>query len=356
MSSIAKDLFDRYRKFVTNNSESVGHLESAARVLSYVAPGGSAALSELLSSTVSLVVFLNDYILRKAANINLDLPAPTKQLGFCLTVLENVEVFLELAAYEKRGDRTRWLIVVTVQIVKCILRLLLLLKFEAGITSSPPIPSLKRDKAFLAKLRPTSTQQIVAEEKNTERIMTFESDSNDNNSNSFILKSSGRLVRSLNSDSLVKRSWTSSTPSVPSDKIPRQQHSNLKSTPLNERQVLAECLHIIRPLVHLSFMYICGQSSWKPWLIACGVDLSSLYLTGSPENLNPVEKEELKRRAFMMLLYLLRSPFYDRFSRVKLLFFLGYLAQNVPVVRLIIRPLLEFLPLWQKIYFYVWTT
>jgi len=21
-------------------------------------------------------------------------------------------------------------------------------------------------------------------------------------------------------------------------------------------------------------MYICGQSSWKPWLIACGVDIS----------------------------------------------------------------------------------
>lgn len=38
-------------------------------------------------------------------------------------------------------------------------------------------------------------------------------------------------------------------------------------------------------------------------------------MMGGPENFNPVEKEELKRRTFSMLLYLLRSPFYDRFSK-----------------------------------------
>ena len=34
-----KDLFERYKKFVENNVETVGHLESAARILSYIVPG-----------------------------------------------------------------------------------------------------------------------------------------------------------------------------------------------------------------------------------------------------------------------------------------------------------------------------
>jgi len=35
----AKELFDNYKKFVENNIETVGHLESAARILSYIIPG-----------------------------------------------------------------------------------------------------------------------------------------------------------------------------------------------------------------------------------------------------------------------------------------------------------------------------
>jgi len=34
-----RELFEKYRKFVENNVETVGHLESAARILSYIVPG-----------------------------------------------------------------------------------------------------------------------------------------------------------------------------------------------------------------------------------------------------------------------------------------------------------------------------
>ena len=35
----AKQLFEKYKKFVENNVETIGHLESAARILSYIVPG-----------------------------------------------------------------------------------------------------------------------------------------------------------------------------------------------------------------------------------------------------------------------------------------------------------------------------
>ena len=44
--------------------------------------------------------------------------------------------------------------------------------------------------------------------------------------------------------------------------------------------------------------------------------MCSLYLMGDSSQMNRVEREEMKRRTLTMLLYLLRSPFYDRYSKL----------------------------------------
>ena len=41
----------------------------------------------------------------------------------------------------------------------------------------------------------------------------------------------------------------------------------------------------------------------------------SLCLLGDPKDLNTNEQGEMRRRCLMLLLYLLRSPFYDRYSQ-----------------------------------------
>lgn len=62
----------------------------------------------------------------------------------------------------------------------------------------------------------------------------------------------------------------------------------------------------------------------------------------------------MRRRSFLLFYYLLRSPFYDRYSEEKILFILKFLADYVPGVGLVARPLMDYLPTWQKIYFYNW--
>jgi len=49
------------------------------------------------------------------------------------------------------------------------------------------------------------------------------------------------------------------------------------------------------------------------------ITVCSLYLMGDSRQMNSLEREELKRRTLTMLLYLLRSPFYDRYSKSVLL-------------------------------------
>ncbi len=59
-------------------------------------------------------------------------------------------------------------------------------------------------------------------------------------------------------------------------------------------------------------MFIFKQRSWKPWLLALATDVASLQLMGTPTCYpQGREKSEILRRRMLLLLYLLRSPFYD---------------------------------------------
>lgn len=97
-----------------------------------------------------------------------------------------------------------------------------------------------------------------------------------------------------------------------------------------------------------------GQRSWAPWLLSGVVDMTSLSLLSDRKNLTRRERLELRRRTILLLYYLLRSPFYDRFSEAKILFLLQLLADHIPGVGLVARPLMDYLPSWQRIYFYSW--
>ncbi|XP_070553900.1 peroxisomal membrane protein PEX16-like isoform X5 [Ptychodera flava] len=128
----------------------------------------------------------------------------------------------------------------------------------------------------------------------------------------------------------------------------------LPPTQLTRQRVIAESLHIARPLVHLASMFKFGQQSWKPWLLSCGLDVSSILMMGNTKDLNVNEEAEMKRRTVYLLYYLLRSPFYDRYSKSRIIFLLSAMANKIPGVGLIARPLMEYLPYWQQVYFYNW--
>ena len=157
-------------------------------------------------------------------------------------------------------------------------------------------------------------------------------------------------MRSLNATPTGgSRTWT----------LPKESSTKKRATQpthLSSKRLFAESLYISRPLVHIASMLLCGQLSWKPWLISCGVDVTSLALMGDLSDLNDEEKSELSRRTLLLLFYFLRSPFYDNYSKVRILGFLKFMSDTIPGVSLVVAPLLDYLPTWQKIYFYNWTS
>ncbi|XP_045174258.2 peroxisomal membrane protein PEX16-like [Mercenaria mercenaria] len=355
LDRLIQELRDQYSKAVRNNPDTVAQIESAVRILSFLVAGrfeNGEILSELIYSASNLIVFINDNVFKSASKYVSKVVDITKErIKKLLTVLEYTEVFLEMAAKKKWGTKGAWVVITVIQITKTVLRFYLLVKLDGGIGSTPSIQPVDRE------ILKTSQEE---EHDNLEDAWDEEA-AYSAQEKTFTLESSGRQVRTLQaSGQNGMRTWgvpESGTQSPQNNILNRKRKLlNQSASKLTKQRKWAEGLHIARPLAHLISMYISGLDSWKPWLLACGMDITSMCLMGESKDLNPKEKAELKRRSLMLLYYLMRSPFYDKYTKMRFMAVFRFIAQYVPLSGFIIRPLLEYLPTWQRMYFYVWTS
>jgi len=100
-------------------------------------------------------------------------------------------------------------------------------------------------------------------------------------------------------------------------------------------------------------MYFFGKQSWRAWLLSLGTDLSSYYcLTHPPAKLSQLEKVEIKRRTFLWLYYLVRSPFFDTIIRGSAITNSMSKLHTLKVLQRFFGPLFDYLAVFRERYFY----
>ncbi|KAJ2958055.1 hypothetical protein NQZ79_g6289 [Umbelopsis isabellina] len=120
---------------------------------------------------------------------------------------------------------------------------------------------------------------------------------------------------------------------------------------------LGEIAWIARPLLYVVAVRKYGFQSWKAWLLSLSVDLLSRGMLGNhyahrkEGSMTALEADEYGRRAFLLLYYLLRGPFYQHFTKPKLEAFCDA-TETRPVASIIAGVIRDYQPLWEDVYFY----
>jgi peroxin-16 len=113
----------------------------------------------------------------------------------------------------------------------------------------------------------------------------------------------------------------------------------------------AESLNILRPTVYAIARYVCADQSWKPFFLSLLVDGSSRYLIGDLAALTRDQQQEIARRMLLWAFYLLRTPFFDNFTKKHLSTVLGFLGR-IPLLGIVFGNLLDLALELQAHHFY----
>jgi peroxin-16 len=362
-----KAIFKQYAKFIATNAETCSDIEMMSKYFGYFISGekfkflkkmvvmnfyfagklsdGSNILTEAMLSFSNLLVIFNDQIIQREVSRQQNEDDACRRndeehrLKLFLTILDNVEVLIEITSKKMFGDKRKFIVIFIIQAVKCIGRLVLLVKYKNRISQTPAIEYVDRKNVF--KQRATNPLQP---ELNNETL----SSSSSLSSITLKLKRSGKTIRKVsNAPPIYTRNFRApETELEPTDRFGALNHTAIKN---------AEIVYVLKPMLHLGSIAAFGYKSWKSYLVSLFLDTYSIYSYYKYRNyMTPDQKRELSRRCVNMLLYILRSPFYDKYSADKIDSFMRAL-NNVPFARFIVEPYRQYIPNYQDTYFYMFS-
>ncbi|KAJ6096758.1 Peroxisome membrane protein Pex16 [Penicillium sp. IBT 16267x] len=354
-----------YEDFVTKNASSVGQVESALRSLTYIIPGRyreSEVASECVHSGVQLLSLYHDSLVsRVVSQLPSTVPRPTptpharytkywtsrsslyRRVALALQMLQYTELLWEMSA-RRRGQKTRWRIVVFIEFAKAICRLLLLRLTNSRPLVSPPLPEREVD--------PRTT-----EEDNQGDWNGMDTPTSDRSSDlSWTMPRTGLSLPSLPDVNDVSNYLISKV--LTADDI--KPAKTLLHRVTGQGQ-LAEVLYILRPVVYALAMqrWSGDKRSWRPWLIGFGMEYGCRQLAkrdfrervaGGLRGLTGLEREELRKRGWSMGWWMMRGAFYENITK-SWLHSLTNKMKGKPLLDLVGSVVEDYEYLWDNYYF-----
>ncbi|RDB28796.1 Peroxisomal membrane protein PEX16 [Hypsizygus marmoreus] len=355
----------RYEAFLVNNASSISSLESSLRSLTWFLPGrfkDAELASEALSASLNVMSMYHDTLLARIVRNNRNyrplIPSSLhtrftrawsekndryKWAARLLQLITYTELVVEMGLRRKVSPKTRWRSVVLLELIKAILRFVLL-----GITRkpllSPPIPERDFDPMTLPPSSISSSPTLAPSSPSSSPPAT--PDHLRNNHTPLpphsLLTGSPHVQSELSVEEylLPKAITTSSVkPSL-----------SLVQSLSSPQDWLAESIYILRPLVYVSLL-ISDRHSNRPLITALAMELVSRNLRRNPPPSAALERTEYARRDRDMLWYLLRGSIWQTFTRPKLEAFATRTSQ-APLLGIVGAFIHDWIPLIDEYYYY----
>lgn len=254
-------------------------------------------------------------------------------LSYALAIIRQCEIILEMAVLKWKGDDARWTLVGTVESIKyvlfdnyrCVIKTIIfnhtqnrLLLGSSVLEPEPVIPSKE-----VANPATSVSTTWVGKRTGIERPFSW-------------------AVQARGMNYLLSRAVAESSPAE-------------MVKPLNGIRKAAEYLYIFRPLIYLALLRKGEKHSWKPWLISLGIEILTLlpsngWVSEAPE-LSLLEADEIKRRQRHLLFYLLKSPFYQAYSK-SVIDNVVTSTETKPLISIFSSMIKDYQILWENYHFY----
>ncbi|XP_051115598.1 peroxisome biogenesis protein 16 isoform X2 [Andrographis paniculata] len=366
---------EAYKRWVRRNRDFVHSLESLANGLTWLLPerfSESEIGPEAVSSVLGVFTSVNEHILDTATTAQTRtghadyLPIP---FSLCITLLKDMETLIEVFAQQFYGEDSKWNFIAFTEAVKVFLRLAILrnsgyrMLLQGGESVNDGVSSNEFNSHRNGLISKPIQQQYSSVMRNhhqpTSRSLEGKALS--------ALTRFGENARTVSDQpTWLRRVQHQQAIIEPQTPVAVAEMPSL-TTFLSEKGIpgglmlTGEVMFILRPLVYVLLIRKYGARSWFPWMTSLAVELfgngiTSFVTTSWRINknfqLSDAEKHELRRRKLLWALYLMRDPFFAKYTRRRLE---GgqKLLEPIPIVGLLAEKLVELLVGAQTRYTYM---
>ena len=326
-----EEWIERYEGIVKKHPNDVRVAVESLSMLTFFIPGRFGDV-ELISEASYVLLNLMELYHGRILDPSRTLTAgPLWHWRSFLTVLQETGVVLEMLSLSRGGERGRWKSIFTIESVKALVRLHLVLSGEGSVGG---IHVLADGGRFSPPLRHASGS----------------------------LSPRDSPLRRQNRDAVDAhvRQWRRDRYNTSLEGLTRESMRSQGKY----RLLLGESLHVLRPVAYVALRRRLGASSWIPWLVSGIIDIFSLRYSNdgverckkmglkvSTSDINASTREEFHRRQMLLLMYFMREPFYSLLTGRVAKSVLGTIAK-IPLVGFFFEYFLEMLEYMKRYYFF----
>ncbi|KAK1758122.1 peroxisomal membrane protein PEX16 [Echria macrotheca] len=328
-----------YDDFITKNAHQVSQIESALRSLTYIIPGrfrDAEIASESIHSGVQLLSLYHDALLRRALTLSKLPPTslPTspsphnrytrfwtqksplyRRVATLLQIVSYIELLCEMTA-KRRGERTRWRVVILLEAMKAACKLFLLRITRARPLVSPVLP--EREPLPEEPEDPEEAELFALEEDDAnpdgrrQQHPASRSQHQLGPKGEWIMPRTGMSLPPLPAPGDISGYLLSRV--LTADDI--KPATKLLNT-LHGAGHVAEVLHILAPLIYAIALARSRnrRKAWAPWVLGVAIELAARQLRDRGLRTTPLEREEWTRRGWAMGWWAMRGAFYENVTK-----------------------------------------